>query len=196
MRSSINGVELKPILSDFITQQRIAAVLPFLKGNILDLGCGYTKIPSLLHPDQRYVGIDHNPTIDQWGLDHFPQHQFYRYDLETEAILGLPKFDTILMLAVLEHLEDPGRILQQISRLLTPLGKLVITTPTPFGGKIHTIGTYLGLFYKEAREDHKMFYCKDELLRTLRNNHFSISLYRKFLFAGNQLIVCSFQSQV
>ena len=54
---------MKPLLSDFITIQRLDVVVPYLSGNILDLGCGYTRIPALLKPDQTYVGIDQDPLL-------------------------------------------------------------------------------------------------------------------------------------
>jgi 2-polyprenyl-3-methyl-5-hydroxy-6-metoxy-1,4-benzoquinol methylase len=182
---------MKPLLSEYITWERIRVVYPYLKGNILDLGCGYTRIPPLLEPDQSYVGIDHDPKVIQWAKDHFPNHQFYRYDLETDPIKGLPQFDTLLMLAVLEHMADPGLLLRQATDWMKPTGKLVLTTPTPLGGQIHTLGSYLGFFYKEAREDHKGFYSRKMLVQTLKNHLFSVDLYRNFLWAGNQVTVCS-----
>jgi 2-polyprenyl-3-methyl-5-hydroxy-6-metoxy-1,4-benzoquinol methylase len=182
---------LKPLLSEYITRQRLRMVRPYLKGDILDLGCGYTRIPFLLDPDQAYVGIDHDPTVIQWGRNRYPKHKFYLLDLEEDQSQNLRHYDTVLMIAVLEHLDRPGAILQQVTKFIVPTGNLVITTPTPLGGFIHSIGTHLGLFYQEAKEDHKRFYSRKLLEKTLQIHNLSINLYRKFLWSGNQLAVCS-----
>ena len=51
-----------------------------------------------------YIGIDHNPKVIEWGNQHFPEHQFYKYNLETARVLDFPVIDTVLTIAVLEHL--------------------------------------------------------------------------------------------
>lgn len=40
----------KGLLSNFLQKKRIQAVAPFLQGDILDIGCGYSEIIHLLPP--------------------------------------------------------------------------------------------------------------------------------------------------
>ena len=150
-----------------------------------------TLIPHLLKPDQVYFGIDQNSkTIDRLR-QKYSGITFLEYDLEVDTLdLDSMTFDTILMIAVIEHLKDPTIILGQISKLLSPNGKLIITTPTPIGGVIHSIGAYLGLFYKEAMADHKRYFTLKTLTPLILDGYLVIIGYRKFLILGNQLFLC------
>ena len=181
---------IKPLLSDYLTKKRIQAVKPYIKGNVLDLGCGFTKIPPLLAPEQKYVGVDQNQKAISVMLSKYPHQDFYQRDLETDEINIPHRFNTILMLAILEHLNNPNKILGQIPRLLLPDGNLLITTPTLLGGMIHNLGSQIGLFYKEAMEDHKKFYTSRELAQQTHSIELDIVRSHIFLFGGNQLLVC------
>ena len=162
----------RPFFSNYLRKKRIQAIKPYLKGNILDLGCGRTLIPHLLKQDQIYIGIDQNPEV-----------------LETDEISVYQLFDTVLLLAVIEHLENPHNILCQISKFLTQNGNLIITTPSPLGGKIHALGSDLHLFSKRAVEDHKHFYSM-KYLATFIQYYGLKQVHRKFfLLGGNQLFV-------
>ena len=77
---------IKPLLSDYLTKKRIQAVKPYIKGNVLDLGCGFTKIPPLLAPEQKYVGVDRNLSILDYLRLSYPDHDFHQYDLESDDI--------------------------------------------------------------------------------------------------------------
>lgn len=53
-------------------------------------------------------------------------------------------FSSIVMLAVIEHLRDPGVVLDQCRALMDERTLLVITTPTPFGDlAVHWFETLL-----------------------------------------------------
>lgn len=56
-------------------------------------------------------------------------------------------FDVVLLRDVIEHLDDPGIALRNITRLLKPGGVVVVTFPpytSPFGGHQQLLGTKLG----------------------------------------------------
>jgi 2-polyprenyl-3-methyl-5-hydroxy-6-metoxy-1,4-benzoquinol methylase len=96
----------------------------------------------------------------------------------------------MLMIAVIEHLRNPGNILRQIPVLLKPDGKFVLTTPTPLGGKIHAIGARINLFYKEAADQHEGFYNRTQISTLLCKYCLEITCFERFLYGGNQLVVC------
>lgn len=100
------------------------------------------------------------------------------------------QFDTILLLAVIEHLKNPDRILSQIPRYLKPDGKLLITTPSPMGDVIHTIGARIGLFSMEAVQGHESIFTCDALRACLERDGLDVIYYKSFLLGGNQLFVC------
>ena len=77
-------------------------------GRVLDVGCGSAKTPGA-------VGIDISPDTDAdivHDLDRFP------YPLEDAS------FDHVLMQDVLEHLNEPIRVLEELHRVLRPGGRL------------------------------------------------------------------------
>lgn len=110
-------------------------VLPYIQGDVLDLGCGVSRIPKYLKPGSKYVGVEISTKFIEWLKENYPHYTFYQWDLENDQLNLNSQFDTVLMIAVLEHLHNPDNILKQISSFLKPDGKLVMTTPTPLGGK-------------------------------------------------------------
>jgi len=99
-----------------------------LSGTILDVGCGYGRVLELLSPD-RYeaVGVDLNPAIvaacQAKGLNCLTPT-----DLENSTH---SKFDAILMLHVIEHM-NPDECFKFMDAYLDKLkdgGILIIATP-------------------------------------------------------------------
>lgn len=181
----------KGLLSEFLTQQRFQAVSAYLHGDILDIGCGYGRILPLLPPGTTYVGVDSSSEILQYLRGTYPKNQFYRIDLDKDAFQLGQQFDTILMLAVIEHLSQPQKVLCQVLEHLKPDGRLLITTPSPFGDQIHRLGARIGLFSQFAADDHETIFNQGSLQKLLERCDLQIDHFRGFLFGGNQLFVCS-----
>jgi 2-polyprenyl-3-methyl-5-hydroxy-6-metoxy-1,4-benzoquinol methylase len=182
---------LKGLLSGFLTRQRFKAVFPYIRGEILDIGCGYGRILSLLPPRTPYVGVDSGPEILQYLRQTYPGHEFYQLDLDKDALQLGQRFDTILMLAVIEHLSRPQEALCQAQGHLKPDGRLLITTPSHFGDQIHRLGARFGLFSQFAADDHETIFNQASLHKLLESCDLQIDRYRRFLYGGNQLFVCS-----
>jgi len=108
-----------------------------------------------------------------------------------ELNLNLPPCDTVVMAALLEHLEFPEVALKNLQQVMKRGARLVLTTPTPLGGKLHWLGSYLGLVYAEAAEEHVRFYNLDALKLLLEGSGFRIERYERFLFGLNQLVVAT-----
>jgi len=181
---------MTPLLTDFLQRQRLRVVSPYLKGSVLDLGCGNAKIVALLRIDQSYVGVDGRLDMIGWLKDNYARYAFYHRDLDQEVLALSGQFDTILMMAVIEHLADPGRVLSQLPHYLKPEGQLIITTPSPLGNKIHQVGARFGVFSIEATREHKIIFDYRALRARLERNGLQITHYRRFLLGGNQLFVC------
>ena len=70
-------------------------------------------------------------------------------------------FDTVTMLAVLEHIENEKAILSEIHRVLVPNGKLVITVPSIWSQAFLEFLAYKLKIVSEAEiRDHKRYYNK------------------------------------
>jgi SAM-dependent methyltransferase len=91
-----------------------------LHGRVLDVGCGNKPYRSLLGP-----GVTEYLGLDRAGADSVA-------DVEgTAEALPFPdgSFDAAIALQVLEHVEDPGRCLREMARVLCPGGTVVFTVP-------------------------------------------------------------------
>lgn len=92
------------------------------------------------------------------------------------------KFDTVGISAVLEHLKNPDHLISQLSQYLKSGGQILLTTPTPLGGVLYTLGVFLGLLYREAQQEHEVFHDKKKLTVLFEKHGLYISYYQRFLF--------------
>lgn len=73
-------------------------------GSVLDLGCGFGFV-SEFAPGP-YLGVDFSPVAIQRAKELYPEAEFVLADFHT---FEPPKtFDTVVMIEVLEHLDDPA----------------------------------------------------------------------------------------
>lgn len=177
------------LLTNFLTEQRVVHVLPYVKGKILDLGCGDATILNHLPDRSVYTGVDSRQNTVDKLKGQYPGVKFLLCDLDKEPVTPGETYDTVIMTAVIEHLERPQAILSQVPGLLNPGGRLLITTPTPGGNRIHHLGSFIGLFSKGAADEHKFIFNRQSLDILLRESRMKMVLYHRFLFGQNQLCV-------
>lgn len=113
-----------------LEDERVNAVWPHIKGNLLDVGAGSNAL--VRHYGQG-VGVD----IFDWegGV----------VVVENTADLPFPDqtFDTITFIACLNHIPYRAAALQEARRLIKPNGRLIITMINPILGDIgHAIWWY------------------------------------------------------
>jgi 2-polyprenyl-3-methyl-5-hydroxy-6-metoxy-1,4-benzoquinol methylase len=184
-----------PLLSKYLTHSRLSQVQKFLGNRVLDVGCGFGELLDFLPAHvESVVFLDRSaerlPSIKARLSASTIQGEFLRGDIGEQVIQLAPEsFDTIVMAALLEHLRSPDWALKQAQRLLKPGGQLVITTPTPLGGKLHGLGSLFGLTYREAAQEHERFFNDRSLKALLRRNGFTLERYERFLMNLNQLVV-------
>jgi len=182
---------MRPLFTSYLYRKRIEIIKPYLNGNVLDLGCGPAEIIRYLEKNQLYVGVDFDKVLIIRLKKVYPNYEFYCYNIDRDPIKLLKrKFCTILLTAIIEHLEMPNNILKQCYDLLNDEGNIVITTPTPFGGKMHEFGAILGLTSKSAVKHHHKFYSYQDMKNILALNGFMICKYHTFEFLMNQIFLC------
>ncbi len=171
-------------LSPLLRRRRIGAALPHLRGRVLDFGCGSGALAAFIPPD-RYLGFDVDAASLAAAHRLFPQHRFTA-DLPPE-----PAFDTVVALAVIEHVPDAGLFLRQLAANLAPgpAAAVVCTTPHPALGWVHALGARLGLFSRHASEEHHALLGRPRLRACADAAGLKLALYRRFLCGANQLAI-------
>jgi 2-polyprenyl-3-methyl-5-hydroxy-6-metoxy-1,4-benzoquinol methylase len=168
--------------SPWLRERRLAAARPHLRGRVLDYGCGGGALAASCEPE-RYVGVDVNEAVLRLARTRWPRHRFER-DLPAGE-----RFDTICALAVIEHVPDPGGLLARLAGCAAPGARLILTTPHPAFGWAHDIGSRIGLFSSDAREEHEALLGKARIEALARPNGWSLARHRRFLGGANQLFV-------
>jgi 2-polyprenyl-3-methyl-5-hydroxy-6-metoxy-1,4-benzoquinol methylase len=184
-----------PLLSKYLTGARLSRISQHLGVQVLDLGCGYGELLDYLPSTvSRIVLLDRSSerleAVERRIASKKLSATFLIAEIDRDDVnVDLAPFDTVVMAALLEHLRSPEIALKNLRRLMKSGATLVLTTPTPLGGKLHWIGSYLGLVYAEAAEEHVRFYNFSALELLLEGAGFRVDYYEKFLFGLNQLVV-------
>lgn len=179
------------LLSPFIRRRRTALVQPFIAGDVLEIGCNDAATLARDNPQlRRYVGTDVDEAALARARASYPEREFVKNDIEKDVLGFEGEFDTVLLVALIEHILNQRHLLEQCERALRPGGKLVLTTPTPFGNDVvHRTGARLGLFHASVVEHHVVIYDKTRLAAAARMVGFELVAHRHFQLGCNQLAV-------
>lgn len=173
------------LLSPWLRKQRFKAALPHLKGRVLDFGCGSGMLAAFVDTDF-YLGVEVDESSLQQACSNYPAHHFIPKLPDSEE-----KFDSIVSLAVIEHVNDPADFLSRLAGYLNPApsSRVVITTPYPSVDWIHDLGAKIGLFSKHANEEHEDLLDRSKLEKAGLNAGLKMVTYQRFLFGANQVAV-------
>jgi len=110
-------------LGEALANRRMMAVLPHVRGRLLDVGCGFNKLV------RRYangIGVDVHP----WPGADFIVQDTAALQWETAS------FDTVTIIAALNHIPNRQAVLKECRRVLRPGGHVVVTMLTPRTSRI------------------------------------------------------------
>jgi SAM-dependent methyltransferase len=111
----------------------LSAVLPPLRGTVLDVGCGAQPFRSLVSPQATYLGIDTDAAKAHFGYE-MPNTTYFSGEVWPIADSSV---DVVLCTETLEHVLETGRFLSEAARCLSPGGTLLLTIP--FAARWHFI---------------------------------------------------------
>jgi ubiquinone/menaquinone biosynthesis C-methylase UbiE len=99
---------------------------------ILDIGCGEgTRLVSLVKKtskDKEAYGVDISETAIKLAKSNYPNLNFIKSDIEKVPFKG-KIFDLIYSAYVLEHLNNPRKLLEEAKRLLRSNGVIILIAP-------------------------------------------------------------------
>src|SRR5581483_3400752 len=120
---------------DFLDRMKVNAWLKYTSESrpcFLDVGCGNGRYLKMLHsmgvPKEQLFGVEmSHDSINALKAEGY--QAYYGRIEDVAAQLPRGKFDLIVLLQVLEHVESPKAVMESLSGLLNKGGVLIIETP-------------------------------------------------------------------
>lgn len=172
------------LLSPYLMRRRVAMVRPHLRGRVLDVGCA-TGVLADHVPAEDYVGVDIDHAVLADARKAHPEHDFRH----PEEIGASERFDTVVALAVIEHMHDARDWVRRMRALLRSGGSVVVTTPHRRWEFVHDIAARIGLASPEAADEHHETFDRATLTSVLERPGLQLTCYRRFLLGMNQLAI-------
>ena len=167
--------------SPWLQKVRTNMATPYLNGSILDIGCGNGYLAQFCSPE-RYHGYEIDPVSINSAIKKFPQYRFSPKKPES-------KFDTIVLLAVIEHIANPEAFVSSILENLKNTGRVIITTPHPSLEWVHFLGAKAGLFSFHADEEHEQLFTRKKMTLLAEKTGLKVIYRKRFLFGANQIFI-------
>jgi ubiquinone/menaquinone biosynthesis C-methylase UbiE len=161
----------RPGGGDFQTKwPAIVKYVPNSGGVILEFGCGKGKLIEAMmgiNPSARYIGVDVSQVALDFAEHKFPSVEFHRVDDGGPIPLPDKSVDFIMASEVIEHVYDTQQTFSELSRVLKPQGRILVTTP--YHGIVKDV--LIALFDFDSHFDtqgaHIRFFTKKSLLSNL-----------------------------
>jgi ubiquinone/menaquinone biosynthesis C-methylase UbiE len=176
-------------IDHFIARMRFRAAYPHIRpgSRVCDLGCGL-ETAFLDYASERIalgVGLD-----DQVADGVESRWQRVRGDLRSRLPFPDGQFDHVVMLAVLEHLTEPDKVLREAYRVIATGGSLIMTWPSAMVDPILNALHFLRLVSDEMESDeHQKRIPVETLKEMLQRIGFQKFVHRRFEFGLNNLMV-------
>lgn len=179
------------LLSDYLARARANIAQQYASGRVLDLGCGNAETYRLArHAISEYHGIDLDPAAINRLRAEFPEASFHVADLDEDPLPDGIQVDTVLLIALIEHIFNQKHMMREIVKCLAPSGRVVVTTPTPLGNDVvHRIGGKIGIFAGSAVRTHIVIYNRPRLEILASEFGLVLDTYKRFQLGCNQLAI-------
>jgi len=150
------------------------------KKSVLDVGCGTGSLSLYLgSKNNKVVGIDISNKAIYSAKENAKKFNltkkctFLKTTLEDYE--NKNRFDAILMLEVIEHLEDDKSALLKINSLLKKQGLIILSTPS-LSAPLYRVG-FLNKF--DIRVGHKRRYSKDSIKNLMKKANLKIVFFQE-----------------
>lgn len=171
-----------------VARMRFRAAYPFIKPGtrVCDLGCGLEAafLDYVADRIANGVGLD-----DQVADGAQGRWRRVCADLQSPLPFADGEFDHVVMLAVLEHLKDPEKVLAEAFRVIAPGGSLIMTWPCSTVDPILSVLHKLRLVSDEMESsEHQKRIPPDTLKQMLRRIGFQNFVHRRFELGLNNVM--------
>jgi SAM-dependent methyltransferase len=154
----------------------------FLGKRVLEVGCGIGGVIAQLGQRELVMGIDIEELLVDFARKRFaknPGHEFACADISlmSDEMIGSMKrkrFDTVVCINVLEHVEDHDRATRAMADVLLPGGELCLLVPA----HPSLFGPY------DVTDGHFRRYTKDSLRKVLEGTGFEVTRLYYFNAVG------------
>ncbi len=179
---------MKPLLENFLSNYRKKITISHLKvGNLCDVGCGCDMNKGLLSwgvNNINYTGVDME--IEQPINE--PHLKLIKHDIDKGSLpLKDSSYDNVTLLAVIEHVNNPEKLVANCKRILKEDGRIIITVPSKKAKKLLITLGKMNFIDKGLLAQHRRYYTKDSLRELLENIGFNDIKITPFQFGFNIL---------
>ena len=176
-------------IDHFIARMRFRAAYPHIRAGsrVLDLGCGLEAAFLDYASDRIASGVGLDDQVEEGMRVRWPR---VRADLRAPLPFSDGEFNHVVMLAVLEHLTEPEKVLRETYRVIAPAGSLILTWPSSMVDPILRVLHGLHLVSDEMESDeHQKRIPVEALEEMLRGIGFQKFLHHNFELGLNNLVV-------
>jgi ubiquinone/menaquinone biosynthesis C-methylase UbiE len=174
----------------FVARCRFRAAISYVMpgSRVCDIGSGIDAA-FLFYATARIslgVGLDYQKFSPRAAV----RCRLVQCDLSYGVPLASETFDHVVMLAVLEHIENPKPTFAEIFRILKPGGSLIMTWPHSMVDPLLNLLHRLGIVSGEMESDkHQPRIPREHLISMLRQIGFREFAHKKFELGMNNLLV-------
>ncbi|WP_313131749.1 class I SAM-dependent methyltransferase [Stutzerimonas nitrititolerans] len=158
-------LERERYLGDIKVELAFINALP--AGRMLDIGCGLGFLLSGVADSWERHGVE----VSEFAIEHASHYgHIYQGCLENA---GYPDqhFDLVVIYHVIEHVQNPQKLLKEIRRILKPDGWLILGTPDFDSGAARRFGENYRMLHDTT---HISLFSNDSMHRFLRDHGFRI----------------------
>lgn len=163
--------------------------------SVLDIGCAdgmFTNVILKATKAQKLIAIDVVKTSVDWAKKHWKKNKKLKFIVGDAHNLKFKdsSFDAVFIMEVLEHVEDPLKVLRDVKKVLKKGGYAMFLVPSD--NNLFQIVWWLWLnFYPRGwvwRDTHIQTYRNNYLPKVCRKAGFKVELDKKFNFGMLHLV--------
>jgi len=154
------------LIEKFLQNYRFMMVKPYLMGDVMDFGGNEGELKKLVKGKYLIVNYDH-------------------------SVMENNNFDTIVSLAVIEHIEfdEVFNIFHKFKKILNKGGRIFLTTPIKMSKPVLETLAFLSIVDKKNIAEHKHYWSKKEIYQLAHKTGFVVKKFKRFQLGFNQLAV-------